>query len=838
MIGHAIAQYQILAKLGAGGMGVVYLAQDARLGRRVALKVLPAEFALNDNRVARFEHEARAVAALSHPGIAVLYEIGEVDTTRYLAMEYVEGRNLQEQLVAQPMSTNLLLDYAIQIADALEHAHTRGILHRDIKSANIIVTPEGRVKLLDFGLARLLEAKDETRSALTAPGTWMGTLQYCAPEVLRGREADQRSDIYSLGIVIYEMACGRLPFEGLRGHALVSAILSGQPQPVKTSNPLIGADLERVIMRVVAPDPGQRPQSVAELSKTLREVVGGAAIRQAVAHTAPVLAVLDFQNITDDRSADWLGSGMAETLTADLKRLKLATVVSRERVQEAGRRHHVTEAGNSQLAELGKELGARWLVLGSYQRAGGRLRILPRVIEVSTSEDIATTKIDGSWEEVFALQDRVVADVMAALELKIDSSAMERIAPPETLHLEAYEQYAQGRRRLNEFGKESLELARRHLESAVALDPQYALAFAALGATHAMRYIHRTDPADLDRAARYCERAIEVDSELGEPYPWLTYAYMRQGKIQQAIRTGHKGVERQPDLVLAHYFLGAAYIVATEHDPAAYQMATRHFLDATLTDPRWGATWLCLGQIALLCGEYGPAERFMLTALEIEHRGPGFGYFIGTEMLLAAIAQRRGDNDKACQIYAASSSSLQPSDHVYREAFLVLTACGLGDVLRREGRIDGALAEFRRASRLVKEYPRMLGRQRVLACTLVGMGAVRAAQGDRSHAHELLEEAEQLLREIGATPETWLWGGALGQLYYGLGVAYARLGEHDFALQCLEKAAATGWRDVHWLASDPELIAVRSQARFQTLRENLSALPHIKFLPNVALSAN
>jgi TolB-like protein/predicted Ser/Thr protein kinase len=837
MVGQAIAQYQILAKLGAGGMGVVYLAQDTRLGRRVALKVLPAEFAEDSDRVSRFEREARAVAALSHPGIAVLYEIGEIKNTRYLAIEFVEGRSLQERLAAEPITTDCLVDYIVQISDALEHAHRRGILHRDIKPANIMVTPEGRVKLLDFGLAKLLEAKDDNLTALTAPGTWMGTLQYCAPEVLRGREADHRSDLYSLGVVLYQMACGRLPFDGLNGHALVSAILSGQPRLAKNNNPLIEASLDRFIRRAISSDPEQRPQSAAELSRTLREIVCSAPPQLAAVQAAPVLAVLDFQNITDDRSADWLGTGLAETLTADLKRLKLVTVVSRERVQEAARRHSVPALGHSKLIELGKELGARWLVLGSYQRAGERLRILPRVIEVSTGEETAIVKVDGSWDGVFALQDRVVADVMAALEVGIDSSAMERIAPPETLHLEAYEQYVQGRQRLNQFGKESLELARRHLESAIALDPGYALAHAALGATHAMRYIHRTDPSDLDHASRYLERAIELDPELGEPYPWLTYAYMRQGKVEQAIRTGHTGVERQPDLVLAHYFLGAAYLISTEHNPAAYGKAARHFLDATLTDRRWGATWLCLGQIAAICGEYDSAEQFLLTGLERERCGPGFGYFIGSEMLLATVTQRRGDRARALEIYSASAASLEACDHVYREAMLALTSCGIGDVLLREGRAETALAEFRRASRLVKEYPRMLGRQRVLSRTLVGMGAAHAAQGESSHARELLEEAAQGLIEISLTPQTWLWEGAVGQLYYGLGAAYARLGEQDLALDCLGKAVTTGWRDSHWLASDPELILLRLHPGFPTLQEKLRLLPVI-FKTTAALSAH
>ena len=832
MIGQALGQYRILAKLGAGGMGVVYLAQDARLARRVALKVLPTEFARDEERIARFEREARAVAALSHPGIAVLYEIGQVDGMRYLAMEYVEGRSLQEQLALGPLSKGCVIDYTTQVASALEHAHGRGILHRDIKPANMMVTLDGRVKLLDFGLAKLLELDDDTRSVLTAPGTWMGTLQYCAPEVLRGREADRRSDLYSLGIVVYQMSCGRLPYEGLDGHALVSAILSGQSRPIRTNNPVIDTALELFIMHAMAADPDQRPQTAAAFSQSLREDGGNAAPLETV-QSAPVLAVLDFQNISDDRAVDWLGSGLAETLTADLKRLNLVKVISRERVQETTRRHSLSGVGHS-LIELGEELGARWLVLGSYQRAGERLRILPRVVEVATGEEATAAKIDGSWEDVFALQDRVVAEVMAGLQVKIDSSAMERIAPPETLHLEAYEQYAQGRQQFHRFGKESLEHARQHLERAVELDPGYALAHAALGATHAMRYIHRTDPADLDRAARYSERAIELDPDLGEPYPWLSYAYMRQGKVEQAIHTGHQGVERQPDLVLSHYFLAAAYLAATEQNTALYQPAVKHFLDATLTDPRWGAAWLCLGQIALMCGEYDPAEKLLLTCLEIQRRGPGFGYFLGSEMILATVKQRRGDQLGAREMYAASSASLESSDHLYREAFLALTACGLGDVLLREGRADTALTEFRRASRLVKEYPRMLGRQRVLTRALVGMGAVHATQGESSHARELLEQAVRLLTEIARSPQTWLWEGSLGQLYYGLGAAYARLNEQETALDYLGKAVASGWRDVRWIAFDPELTALRLLSRFQTLQESLRLLPVLEFQPSVS----
>jgi tetratricopeptide (TPR) repeat protein len=214
---------------------------------------------------------------------------------------------------------------------------------------------------------------------------------------------------------------------------------------------------------------------------------------------------------------------------------------------------------------------------------------------------------------------------------------------------------------------------------------------------------------------------------------------------------------------------------------------------------------------------------------EIERRGPGFGFFLGSEMILATVKQRRGDKEGAREMYAASTATLESHDHVYREAFLALTACGLGDLLLREGRVDAALTEFRRASRLVKEYPRMLGRQRVLARTLAGMAAVQAAQHETVPSRESLTEAEKLLTEIARSPQTWIWEAFAGQLYWSLGAAYARLGEPDRALDSIEKAVRQGWRDPHWLASDPEFVPLHSEARFQTLQENLKLLPILRF---------
>lgn len=269
-----VGPYEILSTLGAGGMGEVYLARDSRLDRTVAIKVMRPGVAADEYHRKRFLREARATAALSNPGIAVLYDAGEAGECLYLAMEYVEGHTLQQEIGNGPISSSILRNYSLQIAAALEHAHARGIIHRDIKSANIMVTGSGVLKLLDFGLAQTTQPTEETASVVTAAGAIVGTLHYCAPEVLAGRTATMRSDIYSLGVVMYEMGCGRVPFAGLDVPSLISAALRGQVPPVRHRNPAIPEQLSNVIEQAMALEPQHRFQSAAELAAASAPWVG------------------------------------------------------------------------------------------------------------------------------------------------------------------------------------------------------------------------------------------------------------------------------------------------------------------------------------------------------------------------------------------------------------------------------------------------------------------------------------------------------------------------------------------------------------------------------------
>jgi serine/threonine-protein kinase len=276
----------------------------------------------------RFLREVRATATFSHPGIAAMYDAGESGDSLYLAMEYVPGPTLQQEIAKGPISGQFVRDYALQIAAALEHAHAHGVIHRDIKPSNIIVANGGAIKLLDFGLAQFIVTQEQTATALTAAGTIVGTWHYCAPEVLVGRTATVRSDIYGLGVVMYEMACGRVPFDGLQGPALLSAVLCGQAPEVRQRNPAVSELLANLIGRAMACEPQDRFPSAAEIAAALRTMEGRPdklAIR--LERVRPVVAVLDFENLSGDAATDWLGTGIAETITADLRKLETDMLV-------------------------------------------------------------------------------------------------------------------------------------------------------------------------------------------------------------------------------------------------------------------------------------------------------------------------------------------------------------------------------------------------------------------------------------------------------------------------------------------------------------------------------
>ena len=825
--GTRIGPYEVVTILGAGSMGEVYKALDSRLDRTVAIKLMRPGMAADENGRKRFLREARATAAFNHPGIAAIYDAGECGDSLYLTMEYVPGRTLQQEIAKGPISGQCVRNYSLQIASALEHAHARGVLHRDIKPANIMIAEDGVLKLLDFGLARFTSPRDETTTFVTAAETIVGTYHYCSPEVLAGRVATVRSDIYGLGVVMYEMACGQRPFAGFQGPALVSAVLRGQAPPVHQRNPAVSELLANLIGRAMALEPQDRFQSAAEIAGALRAMEGHPNnVAIALERANPVIAVLDFDNLSGDAVTDWLRVGIAETIAADLRKLKAVQVVSRERVQQE--LHRLTDRTDT--AMIGSQLKARWLIMGSYQRAGDRIRITPKLLEAATGEEAVLAKIDGAWNDLFDLQDRVVREILRALDVEMDPSAHTRIAAPEILRLEAYEQYAEGQKNLYLLGKESLENARRHFERAIELAPDYAVAYSALGHTYAMRWIHRNDSDDLARAAGCLERALDLDPELGEPYGHLAYVYMRQNKLERAIEAGLKAVRYNPDAYTSHYWLGAANFVASQEISDSYlQKAVEHLLSAIQIEPVYSAGWLFVGALAVYTGAYDRGEQLIAEVLELQASGRGISQLPFGEMIQAEISMRRLDWAKALEWHERGLKYLAQIDNVYRETAMALHACGMAAVHLRQNQPEQALADLHRAWRIVREFPNTMAHNRVLTRTMAQMAGGYAALGEGERAEQLLDEAELHLETAFANPGGFIFGVTTFELCHAMAIAQLRLNHPAAASALLAKAVEKGWRDSRWLECDPELASLRQAESLDSLMERMRRFPPLRF---------
>ena len=580
-----LGPYRLDRKLGEGGMGAVYLGTDTRLGRNVAVKVISRALARTAAARARFLREARSAAALSHANIAAIHDVGESAEIPWLVMEYVKGASLRSVMTG-PLGDRAWLHYASQVAAALAHAHARRIVHRDIKPENILVNEDDQVKVIDFGLSRAVHDKAPASDTITEPNAFVGTLAYAAPELFAGAAASTRSDVYSAGVLFYEMACGEHPFARLKGHSLVSAIAGGSYPACNTRNPRIPPGIEAVIVRSMSREPATRYKDGTDLVAALQNL--DAAQGDRLVDTAPAtLAVIEFRNIGGSPELDWLGTGIAETLSADLAKVRSVRIASRSRVVQSLRRLGHPEKDAAAAIEIGRDLDARWILTGAYQQIGDRVRVTITLINASTGDALATEKIDGQWADLFDVQDRVAAAVLKSLTLPFGTTDQQKILPPETRDFAAYEHYVRARQQMYEMQTKSLSAAILHFEQAIRFDPDYALAYSGLGTAHALQFIRTSNPEDIQRASAYLERAIELDPELGEPYPWLANIRLRKNDPAGCLVAGRKGVELQPDLSLAHYFYAGVFYLLPEiqagcaaHSPAASRRS--HTLGATV----------------------------------------------------------------------------------------------------------------------------------------------------------------------------------------------------------------------------------------------------------------
>ncbi|HEX8844439.1 MAG TPA: protein kinase [Pyrinomonadaceae bacterium] len=855
IVGEVFGNYKVVEHLGAGGMGEVYLAADTRNERRAALKLLPPYFTTDEQRVRRFQQEARAVLALNHPNIVTIYEIGQADAAPFIASELIEGENLRATLKRGRLGIGEALEIAIQVAGALAYAHEHGVVHRDIKPENIMQRPDGYVKVLDFGIAKLTERKREgmedsleapTRAkVLTSPGMLMGTAHYMSPEQARGKEVDARTDVWSLGVVLYEMVTGTRPFDGETTSDVVSLILQRDPLPLPQHLPDAPAELERIIRKALNKSLDERYQTAKDFLADLKQfkrqyeqdaeaerlqpprgvtvrragggndadaatVVGeaaataggvekrtassaeyligeikqhkkGAALVVAVAVVAiaalvfglyrltgqnrtPVetsardaapavtsapggpakgiktLAVLPFKPLSGKSQDQILEIGMTDALITKLSNVRQIVVRPTSAVLK------YAELAQDSLA-AGREQGVDSVLEGKIQKVGDRVRVTVQLLRVDSGTPLWADTFDGKFTDIFAVQDSISERVAAALQLELTGEERGGLAKRYTENPEAYQLFLKGRHVWGQFTPESHRMAIKYFEQAIALDPNYALAYTGLSETYSAAGSNSWLPPReaMPKAKQAALKAIEIDDTLGEAHTALgAIALFYEWDWDTAERELRRAVILNPSYANPHQLYSYYLTTRGRFDEAIYEAEQAHKIDP-LSPKMYGG----LADAYQNARNYDRAIELYREALEID---PGFA-----------------------------------GNHA-----------GLGATYEMKGMYEEAIAEYQRAVSLAGRIP----------IALSALGHAYAMAGKRSEALGILDELKEMSRREPVSP-------------YDFAVLYRGLGDRDRMFEQLDKAFEERSSRLIWLKVEPFFDPFRSDPRFQEMLQRM-----------------
>jgi len=744
MLGTTISHYRINAFLGHGAAGDVYLAEDTRLHRQVALKLLRERSGYADEERARLLREARAASALNHPNIAVIYDVDEAETPDgrvfLLAMEYVPGRTLADLAADASLALDDILDIVSQAADALAEAHARGVVHRDVKPSNLMVA-QGRVKVLDFGLAQMQPRLSEEAPTWSIDatrgqeGVFAGTPHYMSPEQALGRVLDTRSDIFSLGVVFYELLAGRRPFEGDTFVQIADAILHRPtpPLPARFSDVRL-PEIERLIARMLAKEITARPRDPREVRVELERL---RADSRSVA--APVgaltVAVAGFAGLTTHAEDEWLGTGISETVTTALQEIEGLEVWGRERLRESLRRLGVeaAELAPEDAVNLGRMTGARWVVSGAFQRIGDQVRATARVVEVETARVLRAARVDGKLSNIFDLQDRIVAELVVGLRGSVDAAK----EGEETEIVAAYEALSKGLMNMRADSYEALDRAVLYFERALALDPDYIRAQIELGAAYAQKADYLVMPELHERAATILRKVLESRPRMPRVWRELGLALVAQGRVREGIESLRRASSLAPDDPRVMGGLARGLFVGA----ADFQEAATWFARSVERNPEAGWYWLQLAHCRALLRDFAAGEKAARRAIELQEgflSGQQGVQLVGAWMRMGHLLALQGRAREARDAFDSEIAFLERIDHALRTRIRIELHARLGGAHLAMGDRDRAEAAFAAA---IEAFARRLALGADEPFTRYYAASVHAQRGETDDALALLESA-------------------------------------------------------------------------------------------------